>query len=94
MPEHHRWSVDVFHVRDHEHQQIILDTLLRAERDLTALGTMTGHYEFVIVETCSVADRVFVWQTVRACDASARKSYSFRPPEPTRRSRPFMAPVG
>jgi hypothetical protein len=75
----HRWSVDVFHVRDEAHQQMVLEALDTVERDVIGFGTRSGHYAFVIVETNSLADRVLVWQTIRKVDVRARKSYSFRP---------------
>ena len=78
MPENPKWSVDVFHVAPHR-QQLILDALHDDEREVVALGANSGHYAFVIVETCSLADRVLVWQTVKDLDRHARKSYSFRP---------------
>lgn len=83
MTEHPRWSVDVFHVLDRHHQQLILAALNDAGREVVALGADSGHYVFVIVETCSLADRVLAWQTVKDIDRHARKSYSFRPLERT-----------
>ena len=79
MTEHPRWSVDVFHVLDRRAQQLILDALNDAGREVVALGADSGHYRFVMVETSSLADRVLAWQTVKDIDRHARKSYSFRP---------------
>lgn len=92
--EHRRWSVDVFQDLDHEHQQTILEAFRHLDKELVALGTQSGHYYFVIVETGLLSDRIYAWQTVRQLDIHARKSYSFRPPQYTGLLHTPAAPAG
>jgi hypothetical protein len=92
--EHPRWSVDVFQVQDHEHQQTILQAFQDLDRQVVALGTQSGHYFFVIVETGLLSDRIFAWQTVKRLDVHARKSYSYRPPQYAGLIRTPTAPAG
>jgi hypothetical protein len=81
MSEQRQWSVEIFHVLDHDRQQRILEAFRDISRaDVTALGTQSGRDWFVVVETGSWDDRFFARNTIAAIDAHATRAYSFQPP--------------
>jgi len=77
-----RWSVEIYQVLDHDHQQRILKVFRELARPTgVALGTQHGHYWYVIVEVSSSADRVFVSRTIHAIDKHAARTYSSGRPQ-------------
>jgi hypothetical protein len=76
------WSVEIYQVLDHVHQQLILEVFHElAHPNVIALGTQSERDFFVIVEVCSLADRVFAHQTIYAIDAQAARTYSSGRPQ-------------
>jgi hypothetical protein len=77
-----RWSVEIYQVCDHDHQQLILEAFLEIARsDVVALGTQNGDHWFVVAEVSSVADKNYVRRTVKAIDEFATRTYSSTPPQ-------------
>jgi len=71
------WSIEIYHVLDHDHQQRILEVFRDVERPkVVALGTQSEHDWFVIVEVGSIEDRVFASRTIRVLDPRASRTYS------------------
>ena len=71
------WSIEIYHVLDHDRQQRILEVFREVERPkVVALGTQSEHDWFVIVEVRSIEDRVFASRTIRVLDPRAARTYS------------------
>jgi hypothetical protein len=82
MSEQQRWSVEIFHVFDHDRQQRILEVFRDIGRPhVTALGTQSGPDWFVVVETSSWEDRFFARNIISAIDAHSTQTYSFGAPD-------------
>ncbi len=74
-----RWSVEIYEVSDHDHQQRILEAFLEIARPhVVALGTQSGHRWYVIVEVSSGSDKIFARCTISAIDDHATRTYSSR----------------
>ena len=74
-----RWSVEIYEVVDHDHQQRILEVFLEiGQPHVVALGTQSGRRSYVIVEVSSSAERTFARRTITAIDAHATRTYSSR----------------
>ena len=74
-----RWSVEIYEVSDHDHQQRILEVFLEiGQPHVVALGTQSGRRSYVIVEVSSSAERTFARRTITAIDAHATRTYSSR----------------
>ncbi len=72
-----RWSVEIYEVTDHDHQQRILEAFLEIGRPhVLALGTQSGRRSYVIVEVASGSDKIFTRCTISAIDAHATRTYS------------------
>ena len=72
-----RWSVEIYEVSDHDHQQRILEAFLEIARpQVVALGTQSGRRSYVIVEVASGADKIFTRCTISAIDSQATRTYS------------------
>ncbi len=81
-PRGKRWSVEIFHVLDHDRQQRVLEAFRDMARpDITALGTQSGRDWFVMIETSTVEDRFLARTTVTVIDTSATRAYSFKTPD-------------
>jgi hypothetical protein len=77
QPQKSRWSVEIYEVVDHDHQQRILEVFLEIARpQVVALGTHSGRNAYVIVEVSSAADRIFARRTISAIDTHARRMYT------------------
>jgi hypothetical protein len=71
------WSVEIYEVADHDHQQRILEIFLEIARPhVVALGTQSGRRSYVVVEVGSGADKLFVRRTISAIDPGASRTYS------------------
>ena len=78
-PHQPRWSIEVYHVMDHERQQRILEAFRDIGRaDVTALGSQSGHDWFVIVETSSGNDKFLARSTIRTIDMHATRAYAYK----------------
>lgn len=72
-----RWSVEIYEVSDHDHQQRILEAFLEIARPhVLALGTQSGRRSYVIVEVSSSPDKIFAGCTISAIDPHATRTYS------------------
>jgi len=72
-----RWSVEIYEVVDHDHQQRILEVFLEiGQPHVVALGTQSGRRSYVIVEVSSEAERTFARKTITAIDTHATRTYS------------------
>jgi hypothetical protein len=77
-----RWSIEIYHVLDHDRQQRILEAFRDIGRaEVTALGSQSGRDWFVVVETSTVEDRFFVRSTISAIDEHATRAYTYRAPQ-------------
>jgi len=77
-----RWSIEIFHVLNHDRQQRILQAFRDIGRaEVTALGSQSGRDWFVVVETSTVEDRFFVRSTIAAIDEHATRAYSHKAPQ-------------
>jgi len=78
MPEQvrqHPWSIEIYQVLDHDHQQRILEAFLEIEwPNVVALGTHHADDWFVIVEARSTTDGVFARRTIHAIDRLASRA--------------------
>jgi hypothetical protein len=82
MSDQRRWSVEIFHVLDHDRQQRVLEAFRDIGRDdVAALGTQSGRDWFVVVETSSWEDRFFARSTISAIDVHATRTYTFKAPD-------------
>ena len=76
------WSVEIYQVMDHDHQQRILKAFRELEySSVGALGTQSGRDWFVVVKVCSIGDRIFVHKCIHAIDANAARTYSSGRPQ-------------
>jgi len=76
------WSIEIFQVLDHDHQQRILKVFREIARpNVIALGTQSRLDWYVIVEVCSSTDRLFASRTVHAIDEHAARTYSSGRPQ-------------
>jgi hypothetical protein len=79
MSEQRLWSVEIFHVMNHDRQQRILEAFRDIGRtEVTALGTQSGRDWFVIVETCSWEDKFLARNTISVIDPHSTRPYSFK----------------
>ncbi len=78
MPEQARrrpWSIEIYQVLDHDHQQRILEAFLEIEwPNVVALGTHGADDWFVIVGARSVTDGAFARRTINAIDRHAARA--------------------
>jgi len=75
-----RWSVEIYEVADHDHQQRILEIFLEiGHPHVVALGTQSGRRWYMVVEVASGADKLFVRRTISALDPRATRTYSSKP---------------
>ena len=82
QPSQRPWSVEIYQVLDHNHQQRILHVFRElAHPNVIALGTQSGHDWFVVIEVSSLADRVFAHRTICAIDRHATRTYSSGRPQ-------------
>jgi hypothetical protein len=78
-PHQPHWSIEVYHVLDHERQQRILEAFRDIGRaDVTALGSQNGHDWYVTVETSTGGDKFFARSTICAIDRHATRAYSYK----------------
>lgn len=76
------WSIEIYHVRDHDHQQRILKVIREiGQPSVIALGIQSGPDSFVIVEVSSPSDRSFAQRTIQAIDSQAARTYSSGRPQ-------------
>jgi hypothetical protein len=76
------WSIEIYRVIDHDHQQRILKVIREiGQPSVVALGTQSGPDSFVIVEVSSLSDRAFAHRTIRAIDSHAARTYSSGRPQ-------------
>lgn len=78
MSEHSPgWSVEIYEIVDHDHQQRILEVFLEiGQPNVVALGTQSGHRSYVVVEVSSGAESAFARRTITAIDSHATRTYS------------------